>query len=385
MKILYVSKTPTHPTDAGNRKVTLSTCEVLSTLGNEVHFLYIDERGVRSDRDEEFEECYEKTREYWNDRFHVLKISKLKKLFFVLIKIYRNTFQNGHQGLYDTYPGNLHKEINRLDSEFHFDACIVNYIWLTKAFKYIKIPKKACYTHDAMAYRNLKVKEKCIWVDAAQEASALQLCTDIFALQDEEMAYFHILSPTNRIYNIYSIYSYHPQPAVGNKNILFLSGNNGYNQNGLKWFIDNVFPLIRKEFDEVKLLIAGGICKVLNDKYKDYDGIELKGFVDNPADFYALGDVVINPTYQGTGLKIKTFEAIANDKVTMVHPHSKSGIYRKDDAPLFASDKPEEWVAFLKRVWSDISEIDKIKNEDKAYMEAMNGFIISEYKRFINC
>lgn len=384
MKILYVSGTPTHPTDAGNRKVILSTCEVLTSLKNEVHFLYIDERGLNKKRHDEFEECFKKTGDYWGPYFHFLKVSRIRKFYLNLLAIYRKKILAGHRGLYDTYPPTLHNEINRLDSEYHFDACIVNYVWLTKAFKYIHIPKKACYTHDAIAYKNLKVKEPCFWIDAEQEAKALQLCTDIFALQDEEMAYFHILSPKSRIYNIYSKYDYYPQLVTGNKNILFLSGNNGYNQNGLKWFVEKIYPLIRKEFPDAKLLIAGGICRVIKDRYKDFDGIEIIGFVENASDFYVLGDVVINPTYQGTGLKIKTFEAIANDKVTMVHPHSKEGIFHKDSAPLFSSEKPEEWVDFLKKIWSNRDEIERIKHADKEYIESMNEYIINEYKSFLN-
>lgn len=384
MKILYVSGVPTHPTDAGNRKVTLSTCEELISLGNDIHFLYIDERGFRSNRQKEFEEACQKTSLFWKEKYHVYKIGRARKLYFILLKLFRMKFQGGHRGLYDTYPFYLHKEINRLDKVYHFDACIVNYIWLTKAFRFIHIPKKACYTHDAMAYRNMKVNERSVWVDAAQEAAALQLCTDIFALQDEEAAYFHQLAPLSHVYTIYSKYEYHSQSIVGNKNILFLSGNNVYNQNGLRWFVNNVFPLIKNRFPDVKLLIAGGICKVIKNEYNSIDGIEMKGYVDNPSDFYSLGDVAINPTFEGTGLKIKTFESIANDKVTLVHPHSMAGIYNKKAAPLFVSDQPEDWADFLDLIWNkSTSEITRIKKQNREYIAAMNEFVVNEYIKFV--
>ena len=96
-----------------------------------------------------------------------------------------------------------------------------------------------------------------------------------------------------------------------------------------------------------------------------------------------MGDVAINPTYQGTGLKIKTFEAIANDKVTMVHPHSMLGVYKKELAPLFASNNPEEWVAYLDSIWEHPEKIQQIKKHNRSYLEDMNNFIINEYKRFL--
>lgn len=108
------------------------------------------------------------------------------------------------------------------------------------------------------------------------------------------------------------------------------------------------------------------------------------GYIEDPADFYAKADVAINPVFQGTGLKIKTFEAISFDKVTLVHPHSMAGVFRKDDAPLFASDKPEDWVVFLKKIWGHHDAINAIKQKDKEYLQSLNEFIVSEYDRLIN-
>lgn len=383
MNVLMISDCPTHPTNAGNRWAILSTCEVLKQLGCDVHFLYIEERTIRSSNMAMYDEWSNCTAKYWGECFHIYQYSRIQQVYRSLLARYRRVICNFHSGLYDRYPYRLDRMVNRLDAKYHFDVCIVNYVYMTKLFDYINIPKKAVLTHDALAYKNLACQQKCSWIDAHQEATALQKCTDIFALQDDEHAYFHILSPHSNIYNIYSKYDYHSQPIMGNKNLLFLSGNNGYNQNGLKWFIDGVFPLIRVKHPDAKLLIAGGICNSVKGLYENIDGVELKGFVENPRDFYALGDVAINPTYQGTGLKIKTFEAIANDKVTLVHPHSMIGVYKKESAPLFASNKPEEWVAYLDSIWDYPEKIQQIKKQNQSYLEDMNNFIINEYKRFL--
>lgn len=93
--------------------------------------------------------------------------------------------------------------------------------------------------------------------------------------------------------------------------------------------------------------------------------------------------LAINPVYQGTGLKIKTFESISFDKVTLVHPHSMAGVFRKDKAPLFASEKPDMWAEHLKQVWEDVEYIKTAKLQNKEYLDAMNAFVITEYKRFL--
>ena len=61
-----------------------------------------------------------------------------------------------------------------------------------------------------------------------------------------------------------------------------------------------------------------------------------------------------------------------------------AGVFRKEDAPLFASDKPEDWVVYLKKIWGHTDAINVIKQKNKAYLQAMNEFIIGEYNRFFN-
>ena len=113
------------------------------------------------------------------------------------------------------------------------------------------------------------------------------------------------------------------------------------------------------------------------------DGVKVLGYIDNPANFYAQGDVAINPVYQGTGLKIKTFESISFDKVVMVHPHSMAGIFKKESAPLFASTNPIEWVEYLQKIWDNVAEIDNVKIQNKVYLAEMDRFVIAEYKKFL--
>lgn len=383
MRILIISKCATHPTDAGNRWGILAQSQILERLGNEVFFLYIDERPLRNG-DTYYIRSYEATKAYWKEAFFYLRISKLEKFYFNLKMHLSYKFCNGYQSCDAKYPHQLTDLVNKLDAKYHFDVCIVNYYYLTKLFNHISIPKKALFTHDSIAYKDLVVGEKTLTIDANTEAKAMQRSPYIFAVQDMEMHYFEILSPRSKVYNIYSKYTYQPSPIVGNHNIVFLSGNNNYNINGIRWFLKEVFPLIKNKFIDVQCIIAGAICKMIaNDNLGE--GVKLIGYVESPKSLYDKGDVAINPTYQGTGLKIKTFEAISYDKVTMVHPHSMKGVFEKDNAPLFSSDKPQEWVDFLLKLW-DTKEIPivEVKKSNRDYMYRMNEFIVSEYKRFLH-
>lgn len=381
-KILIISKCPTHPTDAGNRWGILAQAKILEMLGCDIHFLYVQELPMKKDIKPYLRDLKE-TSEFWGEKFHLFTVSKFQKFVFNVKKEIDHRFFHNFWPVDEVYPSGFTGYVRKLQAKYQFDACIVNYVYMTKLFTKVMFPKTAVFTHDCLAYKNLMVGEDCRTINAHQEAIALQRCQHIFAVQDEEMAYFHLLSPQSKVYNIYSKYDYHPQKITGNHNIVFLSGGNPYNVHGIHWFVKEIWPLIIKRFSDAQLIIGGSICKVIID-IEGTPGVKLYGYVDNPADFYALADVAINPVFQGTGLKIKTFESISFDKITIVHPHSMAGVFRKEEAPLIASDKPEDWVKALEKIWSDTDFIKKHKIQNEKYLREMNEFIVSEYKRFLD-
>lgn len=383
MRILLVSKCPTHPTIAGNRYWILTQAELLMQMGHEVHFLFIYEPPFQ--RKHSLGNAVELMRSYWNGHYHQYRIPLYEKCYNIILDKIRKYLNNYTWKCDDGYPHGLHHIVNKLDRKYHFDCCIVNYFYLSKLFEHIHIPKKALSSHDCFTYKSLVVGQKAIHsLKPNSEAKAMQRSPYIFALQDEEALFFQMLSPRSKVLNVYGIYDFHEQPCRYNKNILFFSGGNEYNVNGLMWFLKDIFPLIVGSFPDVKLVVGGSICNLL-DEYSDNPNIQLVGFVDNPADFFMQGDVAINPTYQGTGLKIKTFESLSYGKVVMVHPHSTKGIYRRNNAPLFSSDQPVDWLEFLKKLWSGSNEVsvEIYKEHAKQYISDLKEYVVSSYQDFL--
>lgn len=385
MKILVVSKCPTHPATAGNRRFILNQVELFKKIGHNVHFLFVEESGLKSSKNFNQKEIIEMTR-YWGNCLHIYKVPGIMKLKFNILQNYiRPAFNNGYIKVDDVYPQGLTSYVSELNNLEHFDCLIVNYYYLTKLFLCTDIPLKGLTTHDYFCYKDQLVGKKNVncGTDAHQESIAMQRSPHIFALNTEEAILFSKMAPLNKVYNVFSTYQYKSSPKVGNKDMLFLSGPNDYNINGLKWFVDTIFPSIIAKNPGAKLRIGGSICKSIPE-YVSNPNIELVGFVDDSDAFYSSADVVINPTYQGTGLKIKTFESISYDKVTIVHPHSMTGIYKPEDAPIFASTDAEAWGQFLKKVWEENGYIDSIKERNKKYLTEMLAFIEAEYIRFFD-
>lgn len=382
MKILIVSKCQTHPVDAGNRKFIFNQVELFEGLGHEVHFLWIFEQATM-DFDKS-DSPFESMKKYWGERLHIYRVSKFFHIYTQILHRLRLYFNKGFNKVDDCYDNGIHKFINKLQSIHNFNACVINYYYLSKVAEKVNIPLIGLTTHDYFSYKSLLVGDKKVALNttAHQEAIALQRCKHIFALNSEEAVFFQRLSPLSRVYNVYCNYTFYKTQVVGNHNILFFSGSNQYNINGLTWFLETVFPSIIETFPDVRLVIGGSISKYIDTS--KYSNIEIYGFVDDLDDFFCKGDVVINPTYQGTGLKIKTFEGVSFDKVTMVHPHSMIGIYKPETAPIFASEKAVDWVTYLSSMWSDKRAINDVKERNKIYLNEMNNYIKEEYIRFLS-
>ncbi|MDC7179083.1 glycosyltransferase family 4 protein [Bacteroides cellulosilyticus] len=383
MKILVVSNVQTYPITSGSAKFISDYCSLLKSMGHDVYFLHVTYCALTKIGRVKIEESSLTTCEKWGDHYFRYQMTVWDKLKEILTSFYHKYVTDCYAGCDNRYAGGLHHYVEKLNRIYHFDACLVNYYWLTKLLTKVKIPRRGIITHDSFTFNNLRNNVTSLLnLTPSEEAKALQRCPTIFAMQDEEAILFKRLAPKSKVLVSYCNYEYVKQPIIGNHNLLFLSGGFYLNVNGLKWFVENVFPSILDVFPDCRLKIGGAICDFV-EKCGYVGGVDLIGYVDSPADFYALGDVAINPTYQGTGLKIKTFEAMAYDKVTMVHPHSINGIFDKDKAPIFSSDQPSEWLAFLRKIWGDHSNISVIKRENHNYISRMNDFIKSQFEEFL--
>lgn len=380
MKILLVSTIPTHPVNAGNSHWTLSQVEFLKSLGHEVYFLYVKMESLRHPLNDTHNELYA----YWGEHLYVYDKGVMGRIWYTAICKIRQWFFNGKYKCDTLYPNGLSAYVRKLHKKFQFDTCIVNYYWLTRLFKDVRFSRTAINTHDCFSFKSI-LGGKNAWMDTNpnEEAKGLQRCDYIFALQDDEATFFSKLSPLSKTLRVYCFFQFHDMPVIGNHNLLYLSSANPYNIHGLRWFLDEIFPMMKKAIPDLRLIVGGSICKALHDQEANKD-LELVGYVDDLRGFFKNGDVVINPCYEGTGLKIKTFEGVAWGKVVMAHPHSTHGIFRKDASPIFSSEDPMKWRDFLKNIFSHSRAIEEIKQKDKQYIEEMNEFIKCEYESFFS-
>lgn len=380
MKILIIYPTLTHPVNAGNKHWAMAQVELLRSLGHEVYMVCLNVLGLREDRIKNSKELAI-TKEYWGNHGFILEGSLCQRIKSSLVHLYRKRSCNGYYKCDDLYPNILTAYVKKLHKKHQFDACIVNYYWLTKVFEKVSFPITAVNTHDVFSYRDQVLDSRNAWMCTTpnEEAKGLQRARFVFSLQDEESAFFSHLAPKSRILNVYCPFEIKPQEPVFNHNLVILAAAGSLNLEGIEWFITSILPSIIREFPDINFVIGGRICNLL-DKYRNLEHIQLIGEVNDPSDLYKLGDVSVNPCINGTGLKIKTFEALSYGKVVMVHPHSTIGIYKRECAPVFASTRAEEWVSYLKLIWRDKENVRHEMAKSVEYIRNMNHHIESQYE-----
>lgn len=380
MKILLLSTFPTHPTNAGNRAWILGQAETLKELGHDVYFLFVLHKSFNAVSEETIYE----TKKYWKNHYFEYHLSLIDTLRIKILSFYAR-IRHGYIRCDDKYPLGLSAFVDKINKAERFDLCIVNYFFMSKLLKDVSFPKTAISTHDCFSYRDLRTQDKgTMSITANEEAKAMQRCQFIFALQNEECAYFQHLSPNSKALNVYGRFVYVPTPIVGNHNLVMLASGINYNVEAISWFIKNVFSDVRAMFPDAQLILGGSACKYLQ-QYSNHPGVRLLGFVNHPRELYDMGDIAINPVSQGTGLKIKTFESIAFDKVTIVHPHSMLGIFDPEHAPLKVARLSAEWVSAISEVWNNPQIISSIKNTNREYLMGLHQFVINNYQQLNEC
>ena len=373
-RILIAADIHTHPVLGGNQQCIMQYVGILRKLGCELYFLYIDLS--------EGNFITEETRQYWGNHFFYYRTPALQVISQKIRRRIEHCYYSPHLDVY--YPHGLTQFVNKLHKQYHFDGLIVNYIWNSKLAE-CDIPIKAIFTHDVFTNRNEKLGVKDAWYSYPQqeEAKGIARFPEVLSIQDEETEWFRTIAPRSNIRTVYSSFEFVEQPIALNKNILFFSGGGKLNKDGIDRFIEEVWPLLKERDGKVKLLLGGGICGTFKNEKLPND-IILKGRYDNPDDFYALGDICINPVFNGSGLKIKTFESLAHGKVTIVDPHSALGVFQPHSIPLFRAENAKDYVNVIEHFWGNEEALAQQLIACKAYIDELNEFIRKQFSKVFN-
>jgi Glycosyl transferases group 1/Glycosyltransferase Family 4 len=403
MRILIISPVSTHPTTAGNRMRILRMCELLETLGHEVHFMLL-----RSPQQE-----IEAAHNYWGDRLHLNPGQArsvpdvVRSQFYKLSTIARNaerylirkTGRMVHSRVDDKYDLEWTRRIRKCVDEVTPDAVIVEYIWSSRCLA--ALPDhivKIIDTHDVFSYRNAMFEGLSMpgWFSTTprRERKALKKADKVLAITDSEKKFFESLG----IQSVYTVghpvslngdVSQHeshadrqgdrraelvrhaddPKPTY---DLGFLGSLNGPNCAGWDWLNREVLPLIFEQLPGARICVAGGMCERIAEGIL-YPGVTLLNRVEHLRDFYSNVRIIVNPLQFGTGLKIKSVEALEYGKMLVSTLVGIDGLPVKN-APFRIADDPAGFADACLTALQDNHE-DSYRDQLGAYLESYNRTI----------
>jgi len=162
------------------------------------------------------------------------------------------------------------------------------------------------------------------------------------------------------------------------------------NVEGIKWFCDEVYPLIRKIIPNVKLYIVGknppNIIKKLNNR----NNIIVTGYVKDVRDYLAKGQVFIVPLKTGGGMRIKILQALAMEKAVVSTSIGCEGIEVINGKNIYIANNEEKFAKKVVFLLNNKNERRKIGEEgikliNKRYRwEKIVDDLEKEYKAIIN-
>ncbi len=320
-------------------------------------------------------------KEYWQSHLFIFKKWKLQLFSDKFFKEFRFKLL-GHYNVDDLFPFGLLTFLRKLQKQKKYDCIIVNYVFYSKCFCVFNNARKILLTHDVFTDCNKKDEKAWFSTTSLQEAKALNRADIVWAVQENEADFFKSL--TNK--EVVTTYSYFPLKETqytGSKSLLFLSGPNQHNIRAITDFILYKLPRLCEKYPDLKLVIGGAICLEIG-QFKNNKYVEMVGMVKNAEEFYYSGDIFINPTFSGTGLKIKTFEAMAFGKVVICHPHSTEGIYQKENAPVLIAETADDYLKQLNSLFINEDSIKLYKNKSIAYMKVFGDVVRQRIKNSIS-
>lgn len=291
MNIMIVSPIASHPPVSGARMRINRLVSYLKRLGHHITFVHynIVDSGSKA-----------QMQSAWDKYIHIPRSQDFNKSC-------GNVY-----GIDDWYEDKVSKIILEECNNNHFDVVITNYIFMTNFFE--KLPNKILKiidTHDILSdrlelYQRNGIEPGFYYTTKEQEKIGLDRADIVIAIQDIEATYFQKQTKAKVItINHLEDKNFLDKKCKKLKKIGYLGANNKFNIKSIKEFIEEF-----KQYKNpnIELHIAGYICNVL--KVSD-PRIKSVGFVDNLSQFYEEMDLIINPTSIGTGLKIKSIEALS--------------------------------------------------------------------------
>jgi glycosyltransferase involved in cell wall biosynthesis len=371
-RALLVSPVPTHATTHGNRKRVLSLALSLSELGFDVH-LAIVQREV--DRDDAAMQAA------FGDRLHLMPYKKPLRRESSLERLRRRVRQlistdaRHTEGVDDWYDVRADDVLRQLDESIGFDLAVVEYVFMSRALLALRTPRlKIIDTHDVFANRHRLFlaagsAPQFYSTTPRDERAGLLRADLVLGIQPQETAAFKAYG-VNAItfgHTVTLDLLWNTQPAQWD--ILLVGSGNEMNVQGLLWLSQAVMPLLLRAMPGVRVAVAGGVCSAT----PDLPWVVKLGVVEGLEAVYAVSRLVVNPVRSGTGLNIKSVEAMGFGMPLLATSSGARGLEAAQGHAMAVADSPEAFAQTAVALLADTHALVRLSQGAQTFARAWNA------------
>lgn len=268
----------------------------------------------------------------------------------------------GDRGLKESFaPARLIALVQRLGHKYQPIAAIVEYIFSTPVLSGLPAATlKIVDTIDVFSRKEEQVlafgiRDPLVCTPEEERQYLLQADV-ILAIQSREAQLLKELAPEREIVLtgmdldvIDASGADETQPA----SIAIVASNNALNVHGLNAFLAECWPSIKRNIPGVSLVVAGQV----GDSFAvEDDSVRYTGWIDDVEEIYRKASVVINPTIAGTGLKIKSVQALAHGKPLVAWGNGVEGLEYLGEPPFIECRSWQEFADAVIRLLSSVNE-----------------------------
>jgi SAM-dependent methyltransferase len=226
-------------------------------------------------------------------------------------------------------PDPLVELMLHLERAFSPAVVLAEYVFMTRPFALMRRGGlKLVDTIDAYSSKARLVEQHGVSDGLAmteeEEASLLGRADVVIAIQEREAEIFEALTPAAEVITVgVDIAVPSPMPVPAGPVVAVVASGNPMNVKGLRDFFQFCWPLVRRELPAAEFHVAGAVGTAIGFVP---DGVHIRGRVEDLSAFYSAARVVVNPVVAGTGLKIKTIEALAHQRMVVCWPAGADGL-----------------------------------------------------------
>lgn len=336
-KILFITIVPPFPDDQGNRVVTRNYMDYFISRGYNIDVVlqagydakrakeYYGDKvtfyrtfGNAGEKDEAMyrikENEKERIAELLDQEKDIYKKSILEEMFCAA----------NHYHPFSMISDETVDRTEKCIQENIYDYIVCNYIYSLRPIVELRnkyeMPKVITITIDAVSrldqqalYYGINTGNRAC--SKLMEAECLNQSDVVCAISRFEKKYFEEIGVEKKCILVeYDGYEQAGKIEFGKRNhdnlqVCFFASGNPLNEKGILHFLDKSWPRVIEKHPESKLIIMGNICGKIENNYTN---VELLGRVDETELFQNMRNsfLAINPTYLGTGLKIKSVDMI---------------------------------------------------------------------------